>query len=376
MARALVDRGHQVTILIPPYDNPAESGRVWTEHGVHLHAMALQRDDAWHKFVVPWRMVLRTRHLAPDVVHVFKPIGYSGLAGIYLRLLSRYPLVLDSDDWEGEGGWSDVNPYPTLWKRFFSWQERWLASHADAVTVASHTLQTQVWGFGVAPDRVFYLPNGPDPDLQDVLPIDPQQQRQVRTKLGVGDAPLALYLGHIPHGSDLDLVLDAMVRIADTLPGARLVIAGSGDGLWELQAHARRMGVADRVVLTGWVDPVEAPVYVAAADVLVNPYRDSLINRAKCAGKVVMGMAMGKAVITSRVGENQYYLEDGHSGLLTDPGDVDGLARALEAVLTDRAWAAELGENARRRIWAAFDWGSRMGLVERCYRLAIGHAKT
>jgi glycosyltransferase involved in cell wall biosynthesis len=315
-------------------------------------------------------MAWKAAALGPDVIHVFKPIGYSGLAGIYLRWFSRQPLVLDTDDWEGTGGWNDVNPYPALWKRLFDWQERWMPRHAGAVTVVSRTLQDQVLGFGIPPERVAYLPNGPDSGLRGQLQVSSDQIARVRSRLGVGDAPLALYLGNIPHGTDLDLALDAFHSIRNQLPGVRLVIAGVGDGLPRLQAHARRLGLGDAVLFPGWIEPEQAHIYVASADVIVNPYRDSLINRSKCAGKLILAMAMGRAVVTTRLGQNLEYIEDGHSGVLTNPDDVADLARGLLAVLSDREWAAELGSNARRRIWEEFDWDARVGEVERAYRIA------
>lgn len=374
IARALVRAGHQVSILIPPYDNLAESGRTWEQDGVRLENLIIRRNDTWHQLVVPLRMARRAVKLHADLVHVFKPIGYSGLAGIYLRWFSRCPLVLDTDDWEGTGGWNDVNPYPALWKRFFDWQERWLARHADAVTVVSRTLQTQVWGFGVDPARVVYLPNGPDDRWRHASEVSEEQKAALRAQLGVGESPLALFLGNIPHGTDLDLALEAMARLREHLPEARLVIAGVGDGLPDLQRHAQAIGVADRVLFPGWIEPEQVPLYLAAADVVINPYRDTLINRAKCAAKVVGAMAAGKAVITSRLGENLSYIEDGQSGLLTEPGDSEDLARAMLAVLSDRSWARRLGQNARRRIWEKFDWDVRIGEVERAYRIALERA--
>jgi glycosyltransferase involved in cell wall biosynthesis len=371
IARALVKRGHQATILMPPYDNLKDSGRAWELDGVRLVNMNLSRNDTWHQLTVPLSMARRVTRLDPDLVHVFKPIGYSGLAGAALRWFSRRPVVLDTDDWEGTGGWNDVNAYPAAWKRLFDWQERWLARHAHAVTVVSRTLQTQVWGFGVDPARVVYLPNGPATSLQRRAQTGDEDKAQIRAHLGVRDAPLALYLGHIPHGSDLDLALDAFVQVHQRLPDARLVIAGVGDGLPRLRDHAERAGLADCVLFPGWIEHELAPNYVAAADAIVNPYRDTLINRAKCAGKVVMAMAMGKAVVTSRMGENLEYIEDGHSGLLTRPGDVDDLADALLSVLSDRDWAHELGRHAQQRIWEVYDWDARVGEVERAYRIAL-----
>jgi glycosyltransferase involved in cell wall biosynthesis len=372
IARALAKRGHTVTILMPPYDNLADSGRIWEEDGVRLENMRIQRNDTWHQLVVPARMARRAIALDPDVVHLFKPIGYSGLAGLYLRWFSRRPLVLDTDDWEGTGGWNDVNPYPAWWKRLFDWQERWMARHADAVTVVSRTLHDQVTGFGVDPAKIVYLPNGPDARLRQRAGVSGEQVAEVRERLGVGNSPLALYLGHIPLGTDLDLALDALNMLRERLPGARLAIAGVGDGLPGLQAQAQRLGLDDRVIFPGWIEPEQAHVYVASADAVVNPYRDSLINRSKCAGKVILGMAMGRAVVTSRLGQNLEYIEDGRSGVLTEPGDPDDLARGLLSVLADREWAADLGRNARQQVWELFDWDARVGEVERAYRIALG----
>jgi glycosyltransferase involved in cell wall biosynthesis len=370
IARALVNLGHQVTILMPPYDNLDDSGRVWEQDGVRLKSVELRRNDAWHQLVVPLRMARRAVRENPDVIHIFKPIGYSGLAGVYLHWLSQRVLVLDTDDWEGTGGWNDVNPYPALWKRLFDWQEHWLARHVDAVTVASRTLQTQVWGFGVDPARVVYLPNGPDARLRDKAEVSSEEKAVARERLGVGQAPFALYLGHIPCGSDLDLALDAFARLGGRLPDARLVIAGVGDGLPALKAKAQQLGLADCVTFPGWIEHAEAHVYVAAASAVVNPYRDTLINRSKCAGKVVSAMAMGRAVVTSRLGQNLEYIDDGRSGVLTEPGDPSDLARGLFAVLSDPVWATELGQRARQRVWDKFDWEKRAIEVEQAYGLA------
>lgn len=376
IAQALVKRGHQVTILMPPYDNPDDSGRAWEQEGVRLENARLRRDDAWHKLVVPLRLARRAATMKPDVVHVFKPIGYSGLVGLYLRRLSRCPVVLDTDDWEGIGGWATANPYPALWKRFFTWQERWLACHAHAVTVASRTLQAQVWGWGVDPARVTYLPNGPDPALRHLPPATPGQTTAVRAQLGVGDAPLGMYVGHIPRGSDMDLAIQAMPVVCRALPEARLAIAGLGDGLAALQARAEELDVSGQVIFPGWIARDEVATWWAAADCAVNPYRDTLINRSKCAVKGVAAMVAGKAIVGTRVGEHLEYIDHGRTGLLAEPGDVEGLAQAMIAVLSNREWAAEMGRQARQRVWDRYDWGVRASVVEDVYRSACDGAGT
>ena len=87
-------------------------------------------------------------------------------------------------------------------------------------------------------------------------------------------------------------------------------------------------------------------------------------------------MAMGKAVITSRLGENLEYIEDGRSGLLVEAGDVGALSNVLFTVLSEPGLAERLGRNARQRIWARFDWETRIAEVERAYEMARrGHGQ-
>ena len=57
-----------------------------------------------------------------------------------LYLAGERRLVVDNDDWEGAGGWLDVNPYPAYQKAIMAWQERWALRHARAVTCASDVL--------------------------------------------------------------------------------------------------------------------------------------------------------------------------------------------------------------------------------------------
>jgi glycosyltransferase involved in cell wall biosynthesis len=374
-ARALVRRGHQATLLMPPYDNLADSGREMTQDGVRLVNLVIRRVGATTPLTAAWEMARRALALSPDVIHVFKPIGYSGLTGqiLSLRGASRAPLVLDHDDWEGRGGWADINPYPPLWRRFFIWQEADMLRRARAVTVASRTLQTQVWGLGVNPARVFYVPNGPDESLRArrEQPGEGAPRRaQIRAELGVGDAPLAIYVGHIPHGNDLDQALDALARILPQMPDLRLAILGTGDGLPALRDEVMRRGLTRNVILTGWVDHSLAPDYLLAADLAIYPYRDTLINRAKCSAKVIEYMSMGLPIVASRVGQNVEYIEHGVSGLLAEPGDAGSFAEMMLGVLADPQRAKVMGEAARRRVWARFDWDRLAETIEQAYQAA------
>jgi glycosyltransferase involved in cell wall biosynthesis len=371
MAQALVRRGHRVTLLIAPYDNLSHAGQIEDLDGVRIRNLPLERVTAWTPLLAAWQLAALARHLQPGVVHVFKPVGYAALAGMILRHISTLPIVTDTDDWEGTGGWNSVNPYPRHWKQFFDFQERWLPRHSAAVTVASRTLQTQMWGMGVPPQRVLYVPNCPSATLlSQRRQVREKDKAQVREALGVGDAPLAIYVGNITLGDDLDLALLALKQVLEHIPEARLAIVGAGDGLARLRSLAADLALNKAVTFTGWIDYQDVPAYLAAADVAIYPYRDTLINRAKCSIKVLEYMAMGKAIVASRVGQNIEYIEHGKSGILAEPGDADAFADSLTTVLSEPSLARRLGAQARDRIEYRFNWSQRIVDIEQAYRLA------
>ena len=181
LARELARRGHTVAAFVPPYDSPEDSGRRWIDESVDVINIALpglgQGGAVWHLWL-GWRLFRAVRAWQPDVAHVFKPKGPSGLAGALLWI-TRYKtnderrttkesvirpssVIIDSDDWEGPGGWND-DPragYSTLQRRFFAWQERYGLSHADAWTVTSDCLRRRTVEFGADPSRVLTLHNG------------------------------------------------------------------------------------------------------------------------------------------------------------------------------------------------------------------------
>jgi glycosyltransferase involved in cell wall biosynthesis len=199
-----------------------------------------------------------------------------------------------------------------------------------------------------------------------------EAQSELRRKLGIGAGPLALYMGHISYGSELSLMIDALLKVIAAVPDLRVVIIGSGEGVEGLREQTQRLGVADHVIFAGWVDPQQTPVYLAAADLALFPHRDSLVNRAKSPSKITAYMAMGKAIVASAVGEAVEYLDGGRAGLLVEPGDAGAFAEGMSTLLRNPARAAELGGRAERRVWERYDWGRQVMRVEQVYRIACG----
>jgi len=368
LAKVLVARGHRVDIIMPPWSYPQDSGREWEENGVSIRNVTLPRrfPVLWH-LIVTWRLVRQALALRPDVVHCFKPKGYAGSAAMAIWLLkglglTKARLVMDSDDWEGKGGWNEIEPYTWLQRRFFAWQERWGLTHCDALTVASRALETIVWGLGVAPGKVFYVPNGV------VSGFESNTQYPIPNIQFTDHPTVLLYTRFFEF--QVERVVCIFQRVLTEVPEVRLLVVGKGffgeeERLSELMREA---GLADRLVYVDWVETDELPAYFAAADVAIYPYDDTLINRTKCSVKLIDLMAAGVPVVADDVGQNGDYVVHGVSGLLVPAGETDTFAGNVVELLRDESLRAELGEGARRRVFGEFDWGKLVERVEEAYR--------
>ena len=85
MAAELVLQGHEVTIFVTPYDNPEESGREWMEEGVRIKGVKAGTTPLSYPALLIG-LLRAIENYRPDVVHIFKPKGFAGAAGSYLRL--------------------------------------------------------------------------------------------------------------------------------------------------------------------------------------------------------------------------------------------------------------------------------------------------
>jgi glycosyltransferase involved in cell wall biosynthesis len=368
LAAALVARGHRVTVLIPPWDDPARSGQRWVEEGVTIRHITLPRRLETLGIVQRLRAALRAT--APDLIHVFKPKGHGALAALGLE--RRWPLVVDTDDWEGAGGWNDSGIYTAPQRALFAWQERSLPRHAAAVTAASRTLQAQLWGFGIARDRVTYLPNGITARRHGDWATARQGAAQVREKLGLGDAPtILLYTRFVEFDPARPVAILRAVR--ERIPDVRLLIVGHGfhDEEGTLFAAARAAAVSEAIIHLPWAEWSELPAALAVGDVAILPYDDTLINRAKCSIKTLDLMAAARPIVADAVGQSREYLEHNVSGLLVQPEEPAAFGAAVADLLADPARRQVLGNAAEGRAWATFSWEQLVTRVEQLYDRAI-----
>jgi glycosyltransferase involved in cell wall biosynthesis len=268
-------------------------------------------------------------------------------------------VVVDSDDWEGSGGWND-DPrasYSTLQRRFFAWQERYGLSHADAWTVTSECLRQRAVSFRADPSRVFNLHNG------TVVPE--KQGSGVRSQeSGVRSQETAVLYSRFAGTRPAD-VAEIWARVRERAPNAALTVVGRGLG-----GEERELVGLPGITVQGWIEPAELPALLGRTSVAIVPWGDTPPNRARHSAKVLELMAAGLPIVAYAVGELPATL--GGAGVLASPGDADAFAAAVSALLADPDRATRLGRAARARVQAHFTWQHLADLALAAYRAAGG----
>lgn len=362
MAQALLRRGWDAAIVTVPWDSPSDAGRGWSELGIPIHNTKTAQPLRWPLAVS--EIVRYAREFKPDLIHVFKPKGFGDLAA--RRLAGDYPIVVDMDDWEGDGGWNDTGLYGPIQRRLFDWQERTLPARAGAVTIASRILRDRAIEGGTAPRRIFYLPNALATERFSEL---------ASSESGGSDKTMLLYTRFVEF--DPGSIARILAAVRASVPDARLLIAGgSSDGAAEilLKEVASRLGVDQAIEWTGWIDPSQLPELAAPCRLAIHPFDDTLLNRAKCSVKLLELMACALPVVTTSVGENTSFINHEVSGVLVQPGDIDAFAGAVIDLLDNAERCRELGRMARDRVEQQHRWDDRVDTLLAAYQYALaGH---
>jgi phosphatidylinositol alpha-1,6-mannosyltransferase len=177
-----------------------------------------------------------------------------------------------------------------------------------------------------------------------------------RQDLGLAHRPVIVCVSRLVKRKGQDVLIRALPEIRRHVPGAALLIVGSGPYLSDLRTLAARTGVAADVRFTGGVPWAELPSYYAAGDVFAMPCR----TRRRGLDVEGLGMvyleasATGLPVIAGDSGGAPDAVREGETGFVVGGRDVRALSARLIELLTDESRAKAMGEAGR--AWVEKEW--------------------
>jgi glycosyltransferase involved in cell wall biosynthesis len=206
---------------------------------------------------------------------------------------------------------------------------------------------------GVEPARLMRLPNAvPDPGQP---PLRQKRGRPVRL----------VFLGNLDDRKGVPELLQALASpVLRGLPWTIDFAGGGATGRFATQAN--ELGISARTSFHGWLDAAGVRTLCRDADIFVLPS-----HAEGQAMALLEAMAHGLAIVTTPVGAHLEAVTPDQEALLVAPGDVAGLADALETLVTRPDLRARLGGAARQRYLKAFAITSYAEKLAALYQAAL-----
>ncbi|HSB00730.1 MAG TPA: glycosyltransferase family 4 protein [Anaerolineales bacterium] len=334
--QALVQLGHQVTLLVPGAQNTSVD--LQAHYGLQIE-FPIEWLASSSRRMFTWDAVRRARACKADLIYSWFP--QSAVFG----LLSRLPVIFE------------IHIQPTglfgpLWHRAFARLRG--RKRLVSITQALFEILERDFRMSFSAQEVVIAPNGVDLERFASLPDPAAARRQT----GLRAARTVMCTGHLYAGRGANLFL----ALAKSFPQAHFVWVG---GRPEDIAVWKQRPESDNVTFTGFIPNRDLPLYQAAADILLMPYSRSIMGSSGSADsanvaspmKMFEYMATGRAILSADLPVIHEVLND-RNAAFCEPDDLPSWKSALESLLNDESKRTALSEQARHDV-QGYTWRSR-----------------
>ncbi|KAJ7557543.1 hypothetical protein O6H91_05G131400 [Diphasiastrum complanatum] len=312
----------------------------------------------WYK-IVPLSLALSPRiireisNFKPDIIHASSP-GIMVFGALIIAKMLSVPIVMSYH--------THVPIY--IPKYTFSWLVtpmwmviKFLHRTADLTLVTSHALGKELKAAGAAAaDRIRVWRKGVD--SENFHPRFKSQEMRMKLTDGEVERPLVVHVGRLGAEKNLDF----LKRLMDRIPEARLTFVGDGP----YRAELEQMFEGKPVVFTGMLQGEELSKAYASGDVFITP------SESETLGLVVLeAMASGIPVVAARAGGIPDIIsQEGETGFLYTPGDVDDCVKKVKALLDSTELRHRMGAAGRADV-ENYDWRASTKQVRNEYSTAV-----
>ncbi len=213
----------------------------------------------------------------------------------------------------------------------------------DRVVAVSGSKREDLTRAGVSTDRVVVIPHGIHLDHPS-----PGAEGKLRSELGLGAGERVIgVVARLSPEKGHRHLLEAVRLVLQAEPKTRVLLVGDGPLRTALEGEVRALGLEGSVVFAGFRR--DMPEVYAIIDIVV-----SASLREGFPLSLVEALAAHRPVVATRVGDVPEIVRDGVTGVLVEPGDEGGLARAILGLLRDPARRGALGREGRKLVEERF----------------------
>jgi len=330
---------------IDSYKNPSPDFATW----VYLMNVNMQKEAA---------SIIKSLNGNVDVLHAHDWLVAT--AGIGLKHVFRKPLFATIHSTEI----GRRNGIHFDYERMIHETEAWLTYEAWKVICCSDYMVAHVrWAFGLPADKQIMIPNGVNADVY--AEIEKTDLTQFRIKFASPEEKIVLFVGRLVYEKGVHVLVNAIPKVLEKV-NAKFVIVGNGYMKEQLSGLVKSLGIAQKVLFTGFVDDETLRKLQICADVSVVP---SLFEPF---GIVALeAMAAKSPVVVSDTGGLGEIVDHDVDGVKVYTNNPDSLAWGIIRVLTDEKNAQRLRSNAYKKIQEKYDWDRIAQQTENIYKSVL-----
>jgi glycosyltransferase involved in cell wall biosynthesis len=307
-----------------------------------------------------------------DLTHVNLPLVPSFAVP---RNVGRSLISTVHSTWKGEAEAIRDEPYSRLnsnekfmvsfnwFLRFF--EEKTIEHSNKIIAVSDFTRRELLKYYNVKEEKIHVIHNGVD--INKFLP--PANKKEVKRELGFKTTDVnILSVGRLYARKGLFTLIESMSLVAKKFSNAKLIIAGKGQSneMKKLVNYAKKLGVREKIIFTGYFPDTKLPKLYQAADIFAfSTFYENLPFA------VLEALSSQLPVVTTKVGGIPEMIDDGKNGFLVQPANSKDLADKILFFIENPNEASEMAYLARRTIEDKFDWRLIVKKVLKVYDEAL-----
>ena len=258
-------------------------------------------------------------------------------------------------------GWPLKLVFTSAAQRHHTWITRWLIAQMDAIIATSDLSASYLKRTAIV------IPHGVDTETY----APPSDRAAAFAESGLPGRYAIGCFGRVRAQKGSDVFVAAMCRLLPRHPDFTAVMVGAitveqqafAD---DLKKRIEAAGLQSRIVITGELSIPEVQRWYRRLTIYAFTSRNEGFGLT-----LIEAMSAGAALVAARAGAAELVVEDGITGVLTPPGDVDALVAALEPLMRDPAAAAAMGARARQRVLEQFSLNAEADRIAEVYRTLV-----
>jgi glycosyltransferase involved in cell wall biosynthesis len=259
----------------------------------------------------------------------------------------------------------DNEPDETLYLKKIAYGiEKKVCCDASKTIVVSTPLKDYLLSMGVPEEKVYVLPNGVNTD--NFFPRPKSERLMQELHLDTNDIVIG-FVGILRPWHGIDILLEAFKRVNDENPDSKLLLVGDGHIRNEIEKRAEKIGVKDKLIITGRVPHDKVAEYVALFDIAISPKATFYASPMK----IIEYMAQQKAVVAPDMANLRDLINNGKNGVLFEPESVESISATLKTLVADNSQREALGGQALSAVSNKLNWvANAQSVIDAFYKLS------